>query len=461
MGKKKAAEKEATPTMAGLPIQEVKPSSADRKPGLRVLALRSENIKRIKVVTIRPKGNMVHITGENESGKSSLLDSIEWGLCGTSTLPSQPIRRGEPTGKIEIDLGDYRITRHFSKAGTKLVVEGRHREQFKSPQQLLDDLMGKISFDPLAFIRMESPKQLQVLRKLVKLDIDIDALDAANKEDYNLRREEGRKADALKARLAAMPEYPNAPADPVDVNALTSKLQSASDHNSNIAKQKQQVASDLEKASNADRKATEHRETIAKLQEEIRQLEGAILVEESYARNLRIVSDELTATIPAPIDTAEVAAQISTANTTNAQIEKQRQRETVEGELVKANTAWDDYTATMDERTKQKMDAIAAAKFPVEKLGFGDDEVLYDGLPFTQASNAVQIRVSVALAMASNPTIRVLRIKDGSLLDSKSMKLIEQMADENDYQVWIETVEGKGAAAIVMVDGEASGEGAE
>jgi hypothetical protein len=95
---------------------------------------------------------------------------------------------------------------------------------------------------------------------------------------------------------------------------------------------------------------------------------------------------------------------------------------------------------------------------PIEKLSFGEGEVLYDDLPFEQASNAVQIRVSVALAMESNPTIRVLRIKDGSLLDKKSMTIIEDLAAAHDYQVWIERVETTGTVGVVMVDGEATGE---
>ena len=93
----------------------------------------------------------------------------------------------------------------------------------------------------------------------------------------------------------------------------------------------------------------------------------------------------------------------------------------------------------MEKRDQQKRDAIAAAKhLPVEGLDFTDDCLLYKGHPFEQASMAVRLKVGVALAMASNPRLRVLRIRDGSLLDDTSMAAIAEMAEANDFQVWVE-----------------------
>ncbi|NGZ99664.1 hypothetical protein G5V59_02720 [Nocardioides sp. W3-2-3] len=50
-----------------------------------------------------------------------------------------------------------------------------------------------------------------------------------------------------------------------------------------------------------------------------------------------------------------------------------------------------------------KADALAKATFPVDGLGFDDDGVTYQGVPFAQASSAEQIRVSLAMAMSLNP----------------------------------------------------------
>jgi hypothetical protein len=79
--------------------------------------------------------------------------------------------------------------------------------------------------------------------------------------------------------------------------------------------------------------------------------------------------------------------------------------------------------------------------------------VTLNGIPLGQASAAEQLRVSVALAMAANPKLRVLRILDGSLLDTESLAIIGELAKENDFQAWIEVVDESGKVGIVIEDG--------
>jgi hypothetical protein len=107
----------------------------------------------------------------------------------------------------------------------------------------------------------------------------------------------------------------------------------------------------------------------------------------------------------------------------------------------------------MDKREVEKREAIAAAKFPVDGISFGDNEVLLNGVPFVQASDAERLCCSIALAMAMNPKLRIIRVRDGSLLDDDSMKLLARMAEEKDYQVWIERVDGSGRVGVVIEDG--------
>jgi hypothetical protein len=110
---------------------------------------------------------------------------------------------------------------------------------------------------------------------------------------------------------------------------------------------------------------------------------------------------------------------------------------------------------TMLDALDAKRDAsLAAAKFPVDGLGFTDDGVTFKGVPFGQASSAEQITVSLAMAMALNPKLRVIRILDGSLLDPDSMQTIAAMAGENDYQVWVERVSDTSGVGVVIEDGE-------
>ena len=56
--------------------------------------------------------------------------------------------------------------------------------------------------------------------------------------------------------------------------------------------------------------------------------------------------------------------------------------------------------------------------------------------------------------MALNPTVRVLRVTDGSLLDSENLELLAELAREHDFQVWVERVDESGTVGVVIEDGQ-------
>jgi hypothetical protein len=89
----------------------------------------------------------------------------------------------------------------------------------------------------------------------------------------------------------------------------------------------------------------------------------------------------------------------------------------------------------------------------VDGLSFDDSGVLLNGLPFSQASQAEQLRVSVAMGFAQNPELKVLLVRDGSLLDGNSLNLLDQMARDHDGQVWIERVGEGDQCAVIIEDG--------
>jgi hypothetical protein len=60
----------------------------------------------------------------------------------------------------------------------------------------------------------------------------------------------------------------------------------------------------------------------------------------------------------------------------------------------------------------------------------------------------------MAIAMASNPELRVIRIKDASLLDEDNFAIVKEMAQEKDYQVWMEIVGGNGEMGVYIEEGE-------
>jgi hypothetical protein len=84
---------------------------------------------------------------------------------------------------------------------------------------------------------------------------------------------------------------------------------------------------------------------------------------------------------------------------------------------------------------------------------------LYRGFPFEQASSAEQLRVSAAIGMALNPELKVMLIRDGSLLDAESLRLLSELAERADHQIWIERVSTGEEVSVVIEDGLVAGRG--
>ena len=422
---------------------------------MRIVSLRAENLKRLKVVDITPSSDLVRITGRNESGKSSVLDAIAWALLGKRAATSKPVRDGEQRATVQLNLGEVTVIRRFAADGaTAVIVEAPNGARFPSPQRFLDELIGELSFDPLAFARANAKEQLETLRNLVKLDVDVDALDGMNARDKALRTDWNRRIVSFTERVKVAAEQvdPSMDVSPVDVSGLVDQMQNAAEHNQRVRLENTRRADSRLEAQQAKGEAADCRREAEEL---LHRADVAERKAQSIEASLALLDEKEP--VPALIQTAELRQQIADAERNSADRARQRQSRDQHAaavrELEEAETQAAALTEAMDARTEQKRAAIANAKWPIDGLSFGDGMVLYNGLPFEQASSAQQLRVSVALAMAANPKLRVLRIKDGSLLDETSLAAIAEMAAEQDYQVWLEEVRQDASIGIHMCDG--------
>jgi len=428
---------------------------------MKIVSLVAENIKKLRAVEITPAGALVQITGANGAGKSSVLDSIWYCLAGTKDIPKQPVRAGEEKAFVKLDLGEIIVTRRFTAAGgTALYVEAADGARYPTPQAMLDKLLGSLTFDPLAFSRMDPRRQLEQLRTLVKLDVDIDALDAANQQDYTARTEVNRSAKSLRAQAAAIVVADGTPPEPIDTGALLQRMETASEHNADIERRKArrlavaQEAATLRAVAESDQKtAEEHRAEAARLLTQAEKIETDAREASDKADALQAKLDSAPP-LPEPVDVASVRAEIEAAQHANAAIASRGRRADIEAQALAAEQRSQALTDAMDKRAADRAAAIAGAAMPIDGLSFGAGEVLYRELPFAQASSAEQLRVSVAIAMAANPTLRVLRIKDGSLLDENGLQMLANMASAADFQIWIEQVDTTGKVGVVMEDGQ-------
>lgn len=429
---------------------------------MKIINLQSENFKRIVAVDITPTGNMVEIAGRNGQGKSSILDAISVAIEGMSKAPSQPIRKGQLESSIAISLGDDKpeiiVTRTFrpkadgSEIVSKLTVESADGAKYGSPQSMLDNLLGALTFDPLAFERMDARQQFNTLRAFVP-GVDFDAIDRDNRGDYDRRATLNRKAKEARAAASAIKVDPSLPADAVDASALVAKLDDAGKHNADIETRKANREKMAQKVADLKAGTESLLALIKEWQAKIDEAKAGIQDNEAKSAELQGKLDAAPP-LPEPIDTAPIRAQINGASAVNDAIRDRQQRDALVKQAAEFETQAEELTLSMDQREVQKRKAIAEAKLPVDGIEFGDNEILFKGVPFSQASDAERLTVSISIAMAMNPKLRVIRVRDGSLLDDRSMAVLSSMADERDYQVWIERVDSTGKVGIVIEDGK-------
>lgn len=416
---------------------------------MKVIELYAENLKRLKAVQITPHTALVQVTGANGSGKTSVLDALYFALAGKKAIDPVPVRRGEESAVVKLDLGDVVVTRKFDADGsTQLYVTTPDGAQYGKPQALLDTLLGSLTFDPLEFTRLQPKDRSDALRKLV--GVDVSDIDRANQVDFDARTGINRQIKDLSARKNAAFVPEQAP-ERVDISALVEKMRSATEFNGAIQRQEHNWRQQDEKRgrlvdeiADAEARITALRKHKATLEESLSFLDGEVRLRPTPATR---------------IDTADLARQIDEAQRINAKadadqraIEEYAKLAYQYEELIAQAEA---LTETMEQRKREKAERIAAAAMPIEGLTLRDEDlaVLYNGLPFEQASGAEQLKVSVAIAMAMHPKLRVLRIKDGSLLDEDNLAMLAQMAELEDFQIWIERVDTGGRIGIVMEDG--------
>lgn len=431
--------------------------ASTEKTAMRVVSLEVENLKRIKAVHIVPAGDLIQLTGKNGAGKSTVLDGIWWALKGKAVIDLEPIRQGEERATIRLDLGALIVTRVFKRGDegeitTSLKVESAEGALFPSPQKLLDDLLGSLTFDPLAFMEKDEKGKLSDLRKLVNLEVDIDLLDGQNAADYANRTEVNRRVKELAGKVAAhRQQLIDTPLTLVDTSPLVQKMADASRINSAIENEKRARADVDKSVADKREKAQQRRDRAAQLI-----AEAQVLEDEATALALEVTNRPA---LEEPVDTTALLEEVQKAeaeNTKRKAAKDARDRfEASVKELGAETDRADMLTNRIAARNEQKAAAIASAQMPVDGLSFGEGIVTFNGLPLSQASTGEQWSVSLAIAGAMNPTLRVILIRQGALMDSDRIRQTALWAAENNYQVWMERVEESGTVGIVMEDGNA------
>ncbi len=405
---------------------------------MKIIELKAENIKRIKAVEIKPKDNVVLICGKNDQGKTSVLDSIWYALAGKDSLKNTPIpiRKGTNKAEATITLDDFIVTRKWTANDkTYLQVTNREGLSYKSPQQLIDSFVGKLSFDPLSFAQMKQDEQKELLLGLIDLGVNLDEIDTKINELYEERRFKGRDIKMLQGQREEI-DVDNLPEKLISILELQNEYEKGLKHNQKIENAKESIMVSQNQLEILENQLKE-------IQRKIIQTKKFISETESYLENAKL------------IDINSIKQKINQAENINEKIRARERNKEADRKLQQAQNEYNEFTKKIEELIKQKTEALQKAKMPINGLGINDSGVTYNDIPFGQLSSSEQLKISISIAMAFNPKLRVIRITDGSLLDDDNMKIIYEMAKDKDYQIWIERVgeDGEGMSFIIE-DGE-------
>ena len=271
-------------------------------------------------------------------------------------------------------------------------------------------------------------------------------MDAKRQELYDERTLVNREGKKLAHQIDGMPEYPDAPDLEVSVSELMEELRQREAHNQANNETRDSLNWTNNKVRAQAGRVEEITEQMAQLETELGEAKGKL---EQLRQSQSELKSEVTSLQDA--DVQEVRKQIAGADAINRKVRSNQQRAQLTQLLDDKRVESVSLSATIQDLDEAKAQTLSDATFPIAGLSFNDAGVTYNNIPFDQCSSSEQLRVSLAMGLALNPKLKVLLIRDGSLLDKDNLTMIAEMAAVADAQVWLEKV-GEGDDVSIIIE---------
>ena len=443
---------------------------------MRISGIKVEDFARIESCDLSITGaGLFPIYGQNKQGKTTLLTAIKCATQGKKYAPKDPIRHGADDGEITLDLeqidgseSKIEIRRRFLSTGSSPLKVTR--DGMKGDQGFLDSISGELR-DPLDFISLPENKQTEKIFGMV----DLGSFNLAENKAYiadaeQKRRDLGRDVKRLEGSIATA-ESEIGEFDPETAISMDSVMDEIQEAN-----RKKDAADTAERALNecydeynsaknvselAAREADRLRKELSDLQSAIdctlaEKADADADMEEAATRGHSLKSDHAKALEAVPdMDTIQAKRREASAN--DAKRSQLAQLEATKAEFGKVSAAWGKENKAIDALRKSAKAALSSAKWPVEGMGYDPAQecLMLDGSRWDQASDGEKFTAAVQIAIAQPSVLRVLWIKNGSLLDAERLAELDRLMIENDYQAFIELVgPPSGTVGAVAADGK-------
>lgn len=438
-----------------------------KKEGIKVLSLVVENFKNIEKTEVDFAGRSATIIGKNGAGKSSLIQAI-CSPIDSNYIPAKPVKKGEERGSIELTIGGslhgedetYTLGLHFSEKHKKgrITVTNGEGEKVNGGKQFISDIVGNIGFDIQEFIKLGvtssgsvskpgTQEQIEILKKLMPRDIlkQMHDLDKEFKDVYEARADVNRDILHAKSKLEGhdfSQEDLERYSELVDTEGIVSKM-------TNIEKELEKYNKVFSTVDSLLDSIPLKQERLALLEEKVEALHAEIT-----ADNDKLDKGEVWLSNKTKPSIEAMNIELSSANDHNNNVKEVKALEDSQIAIRLLQENSEANTERLDKIKREKKQIFTSSPLPVKGLTFDEEGIYFKGLPFVEGQHPSSTIISIGakIGMALNPNLRMLVIKDGSLLDKKTLKWLVTQCEKENYQLFVEMVADNEEVEIEFIE---------
>lgn len=433
---------------------------------MHVKEIELHNFKAIADFKESFEGAVYLVTGENELGKSTILNAIV--SCLTGERSDNLLKKGEEKGyaKIKVSKGgqEYTVEIKFTEKnprGTVILTQeetGFHTEKISNLQALFEYQ----DFDAHTFVGWSDTaegrrKQVELVKSLLPEE-DRKRLEEITKEEARVKEERKdtnrdiKRAEAIAHDLSISPEDVLKYSEQANLSDIIDQLHKAEIQNGKVKEAREKLADFNERLKDYDSQTkTQAHDYDIEIKTAEEQLERAKERKQKFISDREAEKKELTEKqgkaeewlkANKPTDTEalkEKRDQFEEHNEKRAAVQKYQEvtKELTELEGIRLNDE-----NKLDELDLEKREIIKSSKIPVEGLTFNEEGLLLNGIPFApnEVSTSQEMEIATKLIIAKNPKTKVFRVAQGESLGSEKLRAIVEFANKEGYQGFIEEV---------------------
>ena len=402
--------------------------------------LEIENVKRIKAVKIEPSATGLTIVGgNNNQGKTSVLDAIAWALGGNKYKPSQAQREGSqvpPTLKIVMSNGLI-VERKGKNASLKVIDPNGQ----KGGQQLVDSFVEELAINLPKFMESTPKEKADTLLQIIGVGNRLAELELKENELYNNRHAIGVIADQKEKFAKEQEYYPDAPKELVSIAELIQQQQAILAKNGENARKRQNVDTIQMQYSNAEANVSRLQEELAKAIDERDKFKQDLAIAQKDAMELH---DE---------STAEIEANIQQIDDINRKVRANLDKEKAEEDAKEIRQQYNALSVEIEDVRKQKRDLLTNADLPLEGLSVEDGELLYLGQRAVATCGSQQLQVATAIVRKLKPECGFVLIDKLEQMDQVTLKEFGEWLKREGLQAIATRVSTGDECSIIIEDG--------